>query len=183
MEQNAFFLLLGASGALVVMIILAMLKELWSDHLLPLWRRWRYRGVNIAGGWKGLGNASAPAAGEWTEIGLSLEQQTRDVRGLLWIRHCHGAEHSELRVPLAGRVSEGYVTLEPSPGSDAPALATALLQIEGRGASLNGQILYRDAQTDAIQGIQMSVHRASSMALPRLRPIAAGHAQAEAECA
>lgn len=127
-----------------------------------------------------MGNAAVPVAGEWAEVGLVLEQETRDLRGLLWIRHFSGGRSAEMRVPLAGRISEGYVTFGPSPDSDAPALlATALLEIQGRGSSLNGQLLYRDTQTDAIQGIHMSVHRAASMALPRLRPMAAAHAGAQ----
>lgn len=180
MEQRSIFLVLGAGGVVVAMLLLEILQDFWLHNVLPLWRRWRYRGVNISGGWKGLGNASVPVAGEWAEVGLVLEQETRDVRGLLWIRHFCGGRSVEMGVPLAGRISEGYVTLGPSPGSDAPGLlATALLEVQGRGSSLNGQLLYRDTQTDAIQGIHLSVHRAESMALPRLRPIAAAHPRAQ----
>ena len=181
MEERSIYLALGAGGVVVAALFLEMLEDFWRHHVLPLWRRWRYRGVNIAGGWKGLGNASAPDPGEWTEVGLVLEQQTREVRGLLWIRHFSGGQSAEMRMPLAGRITERYVTLGPSPDAEAPGLqATALLELQGRGASLNGQLLYRDAQTDAIQGIQLSVHRAASMALPRLRPMVAAHAGAQA---
>lgn len=184
MEENAIYLALGAGGAVAAAFFLQLLQDFWLQHVLPLWRRWRYRGVNISGGWKGLGCASVPTAGEWTELGLTLEQQTHDVRGLLWIRHFSGGRRAEMQVPLAGRISEGWVTLAPSPAKEGPgALATAVLEIQGRGASLNGQLLYRDAQTNAIQGIQMSVHRAASMALPRLLPIAAVPAGAQAAAA
>lgn len=180
MDERLIYLALGAGGAVVATLLLLLFQDFWFHNVLPLWRRWRYRGVNISGGWKGLGNASAPAAGEWTEVGLSLEQQTREVRGLLWIRHCSGGRCSELQLPVAGRISDGHLALGPAPGNETPArLATALLEIHGRGSSLNGQLLYRDAQTDAIHGIQMSVHRAASMALPRLRPIVQAHARAQ----
>ena len=183
MEEIAIYLALGAAAALVATFFLLTLKGLWLDDVLPLWRRWRYRGVNVSGEWAGLGNASVPAAGEWTEIGLSLHQQARDVRGLLWIRHCSGGHSSELRVPLAGRISEGYVTLAPPPDTDAQGLlATALLKIQARASSLNGQLVYRDVETDAVQGIHMSVHRAESIALPRLRPLVAIPAGAQVEC-
>lgn len=175
------YLALGAGGALVATFFLLSLKNLWLHDVLPVWQRWRYRGVNISGEWTGLGNASVPIAGEWTEIRVRLQQHTRDVRGLLWIRHCSEGHSAELKVPLAGTLTDGYVTLGPA-GTDGPALlATALLKIQGRGSSLNGQLVYRDAQTDALQGIHVSVHRAASMALPRLRPtaIAAG---AQMEC-
>lgn len=183
MQEKVIYLVLGAGGTAVATLLFLLLEELWLHRVLPLWRRWRYRGVNIAGGWKGLGNASDPTAGEWTEIALNLDQQTRDVRGLLRIRHCSAGHGTELQVPVIGRISEGYVTLGPSPDSDAPVLlATAMLELQGRGSSLNGQLVYRDAQNDTIQGIQMSVHRAASMALPRLRPKAAIPAGAQVGC-
>lgn len=181
MEETSIYFALVAGGAVAATLFLQVLQAFWLHHVLPLWRRWRYRGVNISGGWKGLGCASAPAAGEWTELGLVVEQQTHDIRGLLWIRHFSGGRSAEMQVPLAGRITDGYVTFGPSPDSNAQApVATALLEIQGRGSSLNGQLLYRDAQTGAIQNIQMSVHRAASMALPRLLPIAAVPAGAQA---
>ena len=174
MEEIAIYLVLGAGVALVATFFVLMLKAVWLHDVLPLWRRWRYRGVNVSGEWTGLGNASVPTAGEWTEIGLSLKQHTRDVRGLLWIRHCFNGQSAELQVPLSGRIADGYVTLAPSPDTQAPGLlATAILKIQGPGSSLNGHLLYRDAQTDSTQGIHMSVHRAASIALPSLRPIPA----------
>ena len=173
MDETDIYLLLGAGGALVATFFLATLKELWLHDVLPVWQRWRYRGESISGEWTGLGNASTPVAGEWTEIGLRLQQHTRDVRGLLWIRHCSEGRCAELKVPLIGKLSDGYVTLGPSDGAAPALLATALLKIQGGGSSLNGHLVYRDSQTDALQGIDMSVHRAESMALPRLRPMVA----------
>ena len=171
MDETDIFLLLGAGGALVATFFLATLKGLWLDDVLPLWRRWRYRGESISGEWTGLGNESAPVAGEWTEIGLRLHQHTRDVRGWLWIRRCSEGHCTELKVQLSGRLSDGHVTLGPTDTDATALLATALLKI--RDSSLNGHLVYRDPQTDVLQGIHMSVHRAGSMALPRLRPMLA----------
>ncbi|TFZ05739.1 hypothetical protein EZ313_03520 [Ramlibacter henchirensis] len=182
MDEIAIYLLLGAGGALVATLFLMTLKDAWVHHVLPLLRNWRYRGDRIAGVWTGLGSAPVPTAGEWTEIRLSLEQQARDLRGLLWIRHCSGDRSAKLQVHLEGRISDGYVTLGPSPGGDAPLLAaTALLKIQDRGSSLDGQLVYRDVQTDAIQGIHVSVHRTASMALPWMRPLVAAAESAQAE--
>jgi hypothetical protein len=174
MDEIAIYLALGAGGTLVAMFFLVTLKDLWAHNLLPWWRKWRYRGVKISGAWSGLGSASVPTEGEWTEVGLSLEQQARDLHGLLWIRHCCGDHISKLQVHVLGRISDGYVTLAPAPQSDAPAmLATALLKIQGEGSSLNGRLVYRDARTDAIQAVHVSVHRTAIMALPWLRPLVA----------
>ncbi len=171
MDETDIYLLIGAGGALVATFFLLTLKGLWVHDVLPLWRRWRYRGESISGEWTGLGNAATPVAGEWTEIGLRLQQHTHDVRGLLWIRHCSEGRCTELNVPLAGRLSQGHVTLGPSDIAAPAVPVTALLKIQGRGSSLNGHLVYRDAQTDVLQGIHVSVHRAESMALPRLRPM------------
>ena len=173
MEENHIYVALGALGALLSTLVLLLLVDLWTQIAVPLWRRWRYRGVNIAGGWKGLGTGHPAAPGEWTEVGMSLEQQLDELRGLLWIRRCTADASQELRLPLAGRISGGYVALTPAQEGEAPAPVSALLKIDGRGASLNGQLLYRDPATDVVEAIEMSVHRAATMALPRLRPIAA----------
>lgn len=172
MAENLFYVLVGALGAVLATLVLLLVAELWLAAIPPLWRRWRYRGVNIAGGWKGLGNDAAPAAGTWTEVGLTLVQDARAVRGHLWIRRRGAKAADEVRLAVAGTIASGYLTLGPTDDKDAAApLATALLKIEGRGPSLNGQLLYRPAGGETIEGIQMSVHRAESMALPRLRPI------------
>lgn len=181
MEEIDIYLVLGAGGAFVATFFLLALKSLWLHDVLPLWRRWRYRGVNLSGEWAGLGNASVPVAGEWTEIRLQLQQHTREVRGQLWIRHCSAGSIAELKVPLAGTLTEGHLTLGPTDTPGPALLATALLKVQG--SSLNGQLIYRDAQADLVQGIQMSVHRAASMALPRLRPTVAIAARAGMECA
>jgi len=173
MEEKVLYVALGACAAVLATFILLILGDLWFQTVLPLWRRWRYRGVNISGGWKGLGTDQVPAPGEWTEVGLSFAQEMQDVRGLLWIRRCCADRCEELHLPVAGRIVGGYLALGPSEaGEEVPPLASALLKIDGRGASLNGQLLYRDEATGTVEGIQMSVHRAASMALPRLRPIA-----------
>lgn len=175
MEENLFYVLVGALGAVLAMLLLLLVGQLWHLTVLPLWHRWRYRGVNIAGGWKGLGNAHALVPGEWTEVGLTLEQDLRELRGLLWVRQCSPGGAHEFRLPVAGRISGGYVALSPPPDCDADApFAAALLKVEGRGASLNGQLLFREAGSDGVEGILVSVHRAASMALPRLRPLPRG---------
>ena len=172
MDEKLLYVALGALAALLATFILLILGDLWSRSVLPVWRRWRYRGVNIAGGWKGLATDPSPVPGEWTEVGVTFEQQVRDVRGLLWIRRCSADGCTELRLPVAGKVAGRYVTLEPAAEGDTnAALATALLKIEGRGSSLNGQLLYFNDAMETVAGIQMSVHRAASMALPRLRSI------------
>lgn len=177
MEANLLILVIGAAGAVLATLLLAVLEDFWRHALLPLWRRWRYRGVNIAGGWKGLGTGYTPAPGEWTEVGLSLEQQTRELRGVLWIRRCAGERTSQLRVPLAGSISDGYATLAAARASGSPvAHAAALLKVDARGSCLVGQLLYQDAGTDFVEGIHLSVYRASSMALPHLRPLQGAYA-------
>lgn len=170
MEQNLVYVLMGAFAALAVVFVFLLLRELGLNLLLPLWRRWRYRGVNISGGWKGLGNDPAPVPGAWIEVGATFEQRLHDVQGVLSIRRCAPDDSAELRFRVCGQVGEGCVTLAPC-GGEAP-LASALLRIEGRGASLNGQLLFCAPGMEGVEGIQLSVHRAKSMVLPRLRPTA-----------
>jgi len=173
MEEKLLYVVVGAFAALLFVLVLLVLREVWLQTVLPHWRRWRYQGVNISGGWKGLGNGSPPAQGEWSEIGLVFAQSTREVRGLLSLRRCSSGTCAETRLPVAGTISDGWVTLFPSAeGASPPLLASALLKIDSGGSSLNGQLLYCEAGADTVESLQVSVHRAETMALPRLRALA-----------
>jgi hypothetical protein len=150
-------------------LILLVAGKLWVQAVPPLVRRWWYRGPRISGEWKGLGTGHTPASGEWSEVALNLKQDTADLRGLMMIRHQCAGQSFDLNLQVAGRISDGYVTLALSPVSKTtPAAATALLKIDG--GALNGQLLYRNPFADGVEVINMSVHRAESIAAPRLRP-------------
>lgn len=170
MEENSLYILIGAVFGVLSTLVPLVATDLWTHTLLPLLRRWRYQGVNIAGEWKGLGTGHPPVPGEWSEVALSLKQNTRDLQGLMTIRYQSAAHSFDLNLQLAGRISDGYITLSPSPAGKADtAAATALLKIDA-GAALNGQLLYRHPVAGGVEVINMSVYRAESMAMPRLRP-------------
>ena len=165
----------GASAAFLLLVV----RHFWVQRVLPWVRRWRYRGVNISGEWKGLGTGYTPAHGEWSELVLSLQQDVIDVRGVVTLK-CRSAGHAfDVRLQATGRVTEGYLALGLSPaGESVPSPATALLKIEDRGTALNGQLLYRHPFLDIVDVIDMSVHRAHSAASARLRPAGVGAVKA-----
>jgi hypothetical protein len=168
MTEYSFSLLFGVACGVLAAYALFVAGRLWTSGVLPLLRRWRYRGVNISGEWKGLGTGNAPAAGEWTEIALSLKQDARAVRGRMTIRQ-RGARSFDLDLQVAGSVSDGYLSLALTPASKAiPALATALLKVED-GPALNGQLLYRNAFDGSVDAMNLSVHRSASIAAARLQ--------------
>lgn len=155
----------GVLGALFV-LVLSELVMLAGQY----WKRWRYPGARIAGEWKGLGTGLAPVAGEWNEITLVLVQQAAQVRGRLALQHRSPTRTFSFELPVAGRIAEGHLALGlPGDGAVPASLATGLLKIEEDG--LVGQLLYRDAALDRVEAIDMSVHRAVSAAVPRLRPL------------
>lgn len=162
---------IGVAAGVASAFLLFVASQLWVQRLLALVRRWRYRGVNIAGDWKGLGTGYTPAHGEWSELVLGLQQDGCDVRGVVTLQ-CRSAGHAfDVRLQAKGRVTEGYLALSLSPaGESVPSPAAALLKIEGRGAALNGQLLYRHPFLDIVDVIDMSVHRAHSAASAQLRP-------------
>lgn len=170
MAENSFVFVVGAVCGVLAAVFVFLLGRLWVHTVPPLLRRWRYRGVNISGEWKGLGTAPTPASGEWSEMALTLRQNAVDVAGLMTIRSRSAAHSFDLDLRVAGRISRGYVTLGLSPVSmTIPWVATALLKIE-KGAALNGQLLYRDPFADTVDVINVSVHHAESLAMPRLHP-------------
>lgn len=170
MAENSFLFVTGAVCGVLAAIFVFVVIRLWLATVPPLFRRWRYRGVNISGEWKGLGTAPTPASGEWSEVALTLRQNTFDVAGLMTIRSRSAAHSFDLDLQVAGRISQGYVTLSLSPVSKTiSSVATALLKVE-KGGALNGQLLYRDPFADTVDVINVSVHHAESMAMPRLHP-------------
>ena len=170
MAENYFLTLVGAACGLFAAFFVFVLGRLWLQTVPPLVRRWRYRGVNISGEWKGLGTGSVPASGEWSEVALNLKQHSADLRGLMMIRSQSAGRSFDLNLQVTGKVTGGYAALNLSPAGKATAsVATALLKVEGGGA-LNGQLLYRHPLADTVDLIQMSVHRAESSATPRLHP-------------
>jgi hypothetical protein len=170
MAENSLPILVGAAFGVLITLILLLASKLWTHTVLALFRRWRYQGVSISGEWKGLGTGHTPAAGEWSEVALDLRQHTDDLRGVMTIRHHCAGQSFDLNLQVAGRISNGYATLSLSPVSKTTAAAaTALLKIDC-GAALNGQLLYRSPFADGVEVINVSVHRAESIAAPRLRP-------------
>lgn len=170
MAENSLLLLVGATCGLFAAFFVFVLGRLWVQTVPPLLRHWRYRGVNIAGEWKGLGTAATPAAGEWSEAALNLKQHSADLRGLMTIRTQSAGRSFDLTLQVTGKVTGDYAALGLSPAGKATgSVATALLKIEGGGA-LNGQLLYRHPLADTVDVILLSVHRAESSATPRLHP-------------
>jgi hypothetical protein len=174
MTETTLPIVLGIICGLLSAFLLFALARFWSDTVLPLTRRWRYQGVTISGEWKGLGTGVTAANGEWTEITVTLDQDAADLVGLMIIRYRSEIHSFDLNLRLAGRIREGYATLNLAPVSRGVAsVATALLKIDNDGLALNGQLLYRDAFVDSVDIIHLSVHRADSIAVPRLVPAGA----------
>jgi hypothetical protein len=170
MAENSFLILVGGACGLFAAFFLYLLGRLWVQAVPPLFRRWRYRGVNIAGDWKGLGTGAAPAAGEWSEVALNVKQHCADLRGLMTIRSRFAGNSFDLVLRVDGKLTGGYAALRLSPAGKATgSVATALLKAEGDGA-LIGQLVYRHPLADTVDVIHLSVHRAASSATPRLHP-------------
>lgn len=170
MLENSVYIAVGVAAGVLTAFFVSMVSDLWTCTLLPLFRRWRYRGTNISGEWKGLGTGASPASGEWSEVALTLKQDTRDLRGTMVLRDRSAGHSIELNLQVVGTTSQGFVTLSLWPASKgANSAATALLKIDAEGGALNGQLLYVGAQA-SMEAINVSVHRAGSIAAPRLVP-------------
>lgn len=170
MFENSFYIVVGVVSGVLTACFVSTLGDFWTFTILPLFRRWRYRGANIAGEWKGLGTGQAPASGEWSEVALTLKQNTRDLRGTMVLRDRSAGHSLDLNLQVAGTTSDGYVTLVLWPATKATrSVATALLKIDAETGALNGQLLYLGAR-EAMEVINVSVQRAASIAAARLLP-------------
>lgn len=145
--------------------------RLWVHGVVPRVRRWLYRGVNISGEWQGLGTGYTPAHAEWSELVLRLQQDIHVVRGVVTLRSRSPNQSFEVKLRVAGTLSEGYVALNLLPEDESlPSPATTLLKLEDGGRALNGQLLYRHPFLDIVDLIDISVHRTQPAASPQARP-------------
>lgn len=161
----------GFAAGLASAVALWAAGRLWMHGVVPWVRRWLYRGVNISGEWQGLGTGYIPAHGEWSELVLRLRQDIQAVRGVVTLRS-RSANHSfEVKLQVAGTLSDGYVALNLLPADESlPSPATALLKLEDGGRALNGQLLYRHPFLDIVDLIDISVHRTQPAVSPQGRP-------------
>lgn len=172
MPETSFYILVGVASGVLTAFLVSTLGDLWTHSLLPLVARWRYRGPDLAGEWKGLGTGPAPASGEWSEVALTLNQDTRELRGTMVLRDRSAGHSIDLNLQAVGTTDKGYITLGLWPAKNAaPSVATALLKIDAATGALDGQLLYVGAR-EAMEVINVSVHRAGSIAAPRLVPSA-----------
>lgn len=170
MLENSFYIVVGVASGVLTAFFVSMASELWTFALLPRLRRWRYRGPDISGEWKGLGTSHSPASGEWSEVVLTLKQDARELRGSMVLRDRSAGHSIELNLKAAGTASPDFVTLSLWPASNGTrCAATALLQIDAGCGALNGQLLYVGAGA-TMEAVNLSVHRAGSIAAPRLVP-------------
>ena len=121
MTETPLPIVLGIICGLLSAFLLFALSRFWSETVLPLVRRWRYQGVTISGEWKGLGTGVNAASGEWTEITVTLDQDAADLVGLMIIRYRSEIHSFDLNLRLAGRIRDGYATLNLAPVSKAVA--------------------------------------------------------------
>lgn len=168
------------AGATTAFILFAA-GRLWVHRLLPMLRRWRHRGFDLSGEWKGLGTGYTPAHGEWSELVLSLQQDVAQVQGIVTLQ-CRSAGHAfGVRLHARGTVTDSYLALNLSPADGSLCSpATALLKIEDRGTALNGQLLYRHPFLDIVDVIDMSVNRVHVGAAAQVRPVSITPAVASA---
>lgn len=172
MTEIPFYILVGVASGVLTAFLVSTLGDLWAHTVLPFLARWRYRGPDLAGEWKGLGTGAAPASGEWSEVALTLNQDTRDLRGTMVLRDRSAGHSIDLNLQATGTTENGYITLSLWPAKKAArSVATALLKIDAGSGALDGQLLFLGAR-DAMEVINVSVHRAGSIAAPRLVPSA-----------
>lgn len=172
MSETSFYILVGVASGVLTAFFVSTLGDLWTSTFLPFVARWRYRGPDLGGEWKGLGTGPAPASGEWSEVALTLNQDTHDLRGTMVLRDRSAGHSIDLNLQAAGTTDNGYITLSLWPAKKAaPSVATALLKIDADSGALEGQLLYLGAR-GAMEVINVSVHRAGSIAAPRLVPVA-----------
>jgi hypothetical protein len=150
--NSTYEIFIGVVSGVLTAVVLVSLGQLWTKSLLPLIKEWKYQGIDISGTWTG----SAGGA----EITLELQQSTLDLRGLTHIRYRAPANSFDLSFHITGQLWEGYSTLFLKPVSrTVTSVATALLKVAAGGVSLEGEMAFRNINTDKVETMQILLLR------------------------
>ncbi len=151
---------LGIITGIFTTAFLFVVKTLWDTKLRPLLEELRYAGVEIDGKWEGHGKGAAEG-GEWsTDILLFLTQSARKLGGTYVLKHQSPNNSFEIHFKVEGFVWEGYAILNFLPiDRRITSTGTALLKIAGGGVNLDGQISYRNVNTEQVSSERMGLFR------------------------
>lgn len=150
--------ILGIVTGIVTAAILFLCKALWDSKFHPFLRELRYGGVRIDGKW--LGEGTDPD-GDWnTELLLILNQSAFDLSGSFNLKHKSSKNSYELFFDVKGRIWEGYVVLNLTPvDRRITSFATAMFKIDGGGAGLVGQMVYRNVFAESVTAESVMLNR------------------------
>jgi len=134
---------LGIVTGILTTVVLFLAKVLWDAKLHPFLQELRYGGVKVDGKWQGSG--ADPDNGSATDFIIFLTQSALQLSGTSSLKHHSPTNQYEIHFNVTGRIWEGYVILNFTPiDRRVTSYATAMFKIGGGGATLVGQIAYRD---------------------------------------
>lgn len=154
LTQSALGIFVGVLSAFFV----SLLKWGWLNIVSPRLQEMKYRGVDVAGKWRG---SEVSDDGEFSsEVELAIQQSAHSLSGLLHLKFKSPGHSYELLFTADGLIWEGYANLRFSPvDRRVTSSAVALLKVSGGGTGLVGQFAYRNVNDERVDAFPLSLAR------------------------
>ncbi|HEX9397451.1 MAG TPA: hypothetical protein VF943_12025, partial [Burkholderiales bacterium] len=163
---------LGIVTGILTTVILFLIKELWVKTIRPYVEEIRYKGVSVAGLWRGYSRDEFHDS----DATLFVEQSAQKISGTFSFRFRNPEKQFVLEYQVTGYLWEGYLTLNFRPKDRAiTTSAMALLKIAGGGNSLVGQFCFRNVEIEAVTAIHMNLARQHDNVILRTAPLVPPH--------
>jgi hypothetical protein len=161
---------LGIVAGILTTAVLFFLRDLWRKTIQPWIEEVRYKGVRVAGTWRGVSHEEH----FHSEAILFLKQSASNLVGTFTFKWESPARNFILEYEVAGYVWEGYLTLNFRPQDRGiTTSAVALLKIAGGGHSLAGQFCFRNVELEAVTPVYITLGKhlgPGAQAMPLVAP-------------
>jgi len=150
-------ILLGTAAAIIASAVVALAGVVLRFVIRPLYRRFTYGGIDLAGQWASV----ATAHGADYSYTITLRQVGHDLKGTASIKKAIGGvtEYNDT-FGIKGVTWEGFVSLTlKSLDAKRLSFATALFMIEDRGGKLAGHWAYRSGRTNQVEAEPITLVR------------------------
>lgn len=160
----------GIVTGILTTVVLYLTKVIWDHAVHPFLRQVRYSGIDVSGRWFGT---QTDESGTSSEFDLILEQKAHDVSGTFQLQFVSEENSFDLSFKVSGQIWEGYITLNFKPADRrVTSYATALLKVAGGGISLEGQMAFRNVNTERVDSQNVFLVRGSPAELRQISLLA-----------
>lgn len=157
MNEYLKIILLGVPSGVVSAFVVWVVISLFRNTILPWYRQYVYKGVEIEGEWI----YSSEQKSVTNTFKLNIEKQLgHELSGWFSQDYKDGSELRHGRYKFNGEVVDGFVVLSLFPSNrNKSTFGTIHVQIKGSGNKLEGVFTYKNTQSDDITSTTLTLEK------------------------